>query len=301
MIARTDWVASGRSIEFGSPAGIGRIFVREAGRSDAPAIFFVHGFLSSSWDWAKVEPMLAERFRLGYVDLLGFGASSKPDRRYSLMEQARVVRAAIAALGFERFHLVVHDCGASIAQQLMCEPALDSRIASVTFLNGELYAPLATASSSARVQMTTGLFGGRFATKARFSAALSTLFAARYRPFAVEIDQQWEAFASGGGARRVHRFLRCGEDREFFGPMWESALETSPVPLNFVWGLLDPTAGRAMLAHAISRQSRFPNVTTLPDVGHYPQLEAPERVAASIAAFVDTTPAGERLAILPSI
>jgi pimeloyl-ACP methyl ester carboxylesterase len=56
-----------------------------------------------------------------------------------------------------------------------------------------------------------------------------------------------------------------------------------------------------MLERAISHQRRFPNVTTLPDVGHYPHLEAPERVAASIAAFVAAMDPGEPLVVLPSV
>ena len=51
------------------------VFVRREGRGRRCA---ADGFPSSSHDWAKVAPALAERYALTMPDLLGFGASSKP-------------------------------------------------------------------------------------------------------------------------------------------------------------------------------------------------------------------------------
>jgi pimeloyl-ACP methyl ester carboxylesterase len=50
----------------------------------------------------------------------------------------------------------------------------------------------------------------------------------------------------------------------------------------------------------VPRLARFPEITTLPDAGHYPHIEAPERVAASIGAFVDANAGGARSAVLTS-
>ena len=302
MLARNDWVASGRYFEFGASAAPHRIFVREAGSPRAAAILFLHGFPSSSWDWSKIEPLLEKRYRLGYFDFLGFGASSKPKHhRYSLMEQARVARAAIAALGFDRFHVVAHDYGASVAQQLLCEPKVRARIASLTLLNGGLYTTLhRPAFVQVMLRSRAGPLVSRLLTRERFTAAFGSLFSARHQPTRAEFEQHWEAVASNGGLRRAHRLIRYIDDRLEFGPMWESALESSEIPLNFVWGMLDPVAGHGMIEYAVPRQKRFPNVTTLPDVAHYPHWEAPDRVAASIAAFADFTSGGRLSAVLSS-
>ena len=53
------------------------------------------------------------------------------------------------------------------------------------------------------------------------------------------------------------------------------------VPLTFVWGMLDPVSG----AHMAERiRERLPDApfTALEDVAHWPPLEAPERVAATL-------------------
>ena len=54
----------------------------------------LHGFPSSSYDWAKLAPALARRHALLLPDLLGFGASDKPaQHEYSIHEQADIVEA----------------------------------------------------------------------------------------------------------------------------------------------------------------------------------------------------------------
>ena len=52
------------------------VFVRREGAG--PSMTLLHGFPSSSHDWAKVAPSLAEHYTLTMPDVLGFGASSKP-------------------------------------------------------------------------------------------------------------------------------------------------------------------------------------------------------------------------------
>ena len=70
-------------------------------------------------------------------------------------------------------------------------------------------------------------------------------------------------------------------DREQFCRRWEGAIESTQVPLQFVWGMADPVSG----AHVADRiRARLPGarLVELTDVGHYPQLEAPERVLPEI-------------------
>ncbi len=302
MLARDAWVATGSFLEFGAPLSPYRIFIREAGQPNAPAILFLHGFPTSSWDFAKVEPLLTERYRLGFLDFLGFGASAKPARHaYSLMEQAQVARAALGSLGFDRFHLVAHDYGVAVAQQLLCEPALRGRIAGLTLLNDVLYAAMHRATPVETVLRSTGgpLFR-RSVSRDRFLSAFRSQFATRHQPGSPELDQHWVAFSRDGGVALAPRLLRYLDERAEFASMCESALEQSEAPLNFVWGMLDPAAGRATLEYTVPRLARFPEITTLPDAGHYPHIEAPERVAASIGAFVDANAGGARSAVLTS-
>jgi pimeloyl-ACP methyl ester carboxylesterase len=56
------------------------------------------------------------------------------------------------------------------------------------------------------------------------------------------------------------------------------------VPLRLIDGLLDPVSGVHMAARYRELISE-PDVVELPNVGHYPQLEAPEETLAAILDF----------------
>ena len=60
------------------------------------------------------------------------------------------------------------------------------------------------------------------------------------------------------------------------GQRWVGALLQSDVPLRLVDGALDPVSG-AHLAERYRELVPNPDVVLLPDVGHYPQLEAHDR------------------------
>ncbi|BAZ65497.1 MAG: alpha/beta fold hydrolase [Pelatocladus maniniholoensis HA4357-MV3] len=47
--------------------------------STGPAVIFVHGFGASWWHWRKNMPVLAQNCRVYAIDLIGFGASAKPE------------------------------------------------------------------------------------------------------------------------------------------------------------------------------------------------------------------------------
>ena len=84
-------------------------------------LLLIHGFPSASWDWHYLWQPLAQRYRVIACDMLGFGDSAKPvNHDYSLLEQADLQQALLAHLGVEQpLHLLAHDYGDSVAQELL--------------------------------------------------------------------------------------------------------------------------------------------------------------------------------------
>lgn len=92
-----------------------RIFYREAGASDAPAVILLHGFPSSSHMYRNLIPALADRYRVIAPDLPGFGLSDMPPLGsfdYGFDSFASVVEALLDQLGVRRYALYVMDYGA---------------------------------------------------------------------------------------------------------------------------------------------------------------------------------------------
>ena len=246
----------------------------------------LHGFPSSSHDWAKIAPELAARYTLLAPDFLGFGASEKPvEHRYSLHEQADLVEALWAAEGVSETVLVAHDYGVSVAQELLARAAeggLAVELSAAHFLNGGLYPELHRAQpiQLALLDPEQGPRMSELVTEELFVAGAMRTFAPGYDASA-DCAEMWTATSRDRGERIAHLLIAYITDRERHGDRWKSALESTSVPVSFVWGMLDPISG----AHMAERiRERLPGApfTALDDVSHWPPLEAPERVAAAL-------------------
>src|ERR1700741_887295 len=98
-----------------------KIFYREAGSKDAPAILLLHGFPTSSHMFRNLIPALADRYHVVAPDLPGFGFSDAPDRRrfsYTFQNLARVIDNFTRTIGLDHFAIYVFDYGAPIGFRL---------------------------------------------------------------------------------------------------------------------------------------------------------------------------------------
>ena len=127
------WMATGR---FVTVDGV-EVWHRVEGHG--PWLVCLHGFPTSSRDWAWLLPLLAGHYRVLIFDLPGFGLSEKnPGRDYSLLRQCDVLEALCERLEIEQFHLLAHDMGNSVACELLYRREQDEtrlRPSTVTLLN----------------------------------------------------------------------------------------------------------------------------------------------------------------------
>lgn len=284
MTAMEDWWAGGERIGLRLGGADRTIFVRRAG--EGPPMTLLHGFPSSSHDWARVVAPLAARHALLLPDFLGFGASDKPaDHDYSLHEQADLVEALWAREGVTTTRLVAHDYGVSVAQELLArraEGALGAELVAVHLLNGGLYPDLHRPEpiQTALLDPELGPQIGANLTEELLAGALRPTFAAGHDAAADSADI-WAALRRDSGQRIAHRLIRYMPDRVRHAERWVGALESTDVPLAFVWGMLDPISG-AHIAQRIRERLPGAPLEALADVAHWPALEAPQRVAAAI-------------------
>jgi pimeloyl-ACP methyl ester carboxylesterase len=117
-----------------------KIFYREAGRADAPALLLLHGFPTSSHLFRNLIPLLADRFRLVAPDLPGFGQSDMPSRDafpYTFAKVAEVIGRFTEAVNLKRFAIYIFDYGAPVGLRLAIKHP--DRIAAIVSQNGNAY------------------------------------------------------------------------------------------------------------------------------------------------------------------
>lgn len=94
------------------------LHIAEAGPADGPLVILLHGFPEFWFEWRElIGPLAAAGFRVVAPDQRGFNLSGKPKGAdaYRLDLLAADIFALADALGAERFQLVGHDWGASVA------------------------------------------------------------------------------------------------------------------------------------------------------------------------------------------
>jgi pimeloyl-ACP methyl ester carboxylesterase len=117
-----------------------RLFYREAGDLDAPAVLLLHGFPTSSYMFRGLIPALADRYHVVAPDHLGFGLSDAPpveEFDYTFDGLTDLTAGLLRTLGIERYAMYVQDYGAPIGWRLaLREP---SAITAIISQNGNGY------------------------------------------------------------------------------------------------------------------------------------------------------------------
>ena len=268
------------------------IFYRNDGAGDT-ALLLIHGFPTASWDFARVWPYLRKRFnRLVTLDMLGFGFSDKPSaHRYTLMEQADLHEALLEKFGIKRVHILAHDYGVSVAQELLARH-LERRpgmveIASVALLNGGLFPETHRMTSTQKLLRSPfGFLLQWLMNERRFGKSFSLVFGPQTKPSDDELKDFWGLVTCNKGHRIMHRLIAYIEERRKHRERWVGALQKTKIPVRLINGPKDPVSG----AHMVARYRELittPDVVSLPGIGHYPQTEAPLQVLQALSAFYE--------------
>ncbi len=283
------WQKSGKFFNY---QGQHRIFYQDAGAGEA--VLLLHGFPTASWDWHKLWPDLARRFRVLAPDLIGFGFSDKPrSYPYSIPDQAELVENLLRQEQVEAVHVLAHDYGDTVAQELLArwldrdqarQPGL--RLLSMTLLNGGLFPETHRPRPIQRALISPfGALLRPFLTKAALRKNFHAIFGKNTPPTEPEIDAFYALMTHNGGVDIFHRLIRYMRERRRRRARWVGALQNAALPLRLIAGAADPISGRHM-AERYAALVPHPDVVLLDGIGHYPQIEAPEQVLAHFLAFL---------------
>ena len=254
-----------------------------------PVLLLIHGYPTASFDWAKIWPKLTTQFHCVTLDMPGFGFSDKSPKKYLIKEQADAISEVIRHLGITSAHVLSHDYGDTVAQEMMAqqlENDLAFRIESLHLLNGGLFPETHRALPIQKLLLSP--IGGliiRFLNKNAIRKSMHNIFGPNTPPSDQDINDFWILISTNNGHQHMHLLLDYMKQRKQYRERWVSALQNANAPLRLTAGMADPISG----AHMVARYKQLiPNadVIELDQIGHYPQIESAEAVVNSIASFL---------------
>lgn len=257
----------------------GAVQVREDGPRSAPPLVLLHCFACSLRWWDRVTPALARDHRVIRIDLLGHGGSAKPDKGYSMPEQARRVGTVLDRLGVRRAVVVGHSMGGTVATALAEQrPAL---LAGVVIIDTPPDPDSAELPFSARLGFVPviGEAVRRVVTDGMISNGLESAFAPGFDvPHKFVDDFRAMTYTSYDESH--------DKSRDFANqrPL-DARLADLRLPLLVIFGardqIVDPDAAAGY------KRVRGARVVIIPQAGHSPNVEVPGRTARLIAGFAD--------------
>lgn len=262
------------------PDGV-RIHYVENGPADAPTVIMSHGFLGALRDWrANITPLAElgaqENYPLRTIafDWVGFGDSSKPERKYSLFYFAETLRDFAEALGLHEFYLLGHSMGGkhSLAFTILYPTYVKKLVLVDT--DGFLDDPWWTNQTEKPwfkpfANLSTELLGQKRFLKTFLS---SVIYDRAFFPDEAVIEAEVAKLRTP----EYKAFLRM-LNRDYPGLSLNltglrQRLDEIKVPVQIIWGLQDKILNikQGQLAHQLLPQSEF---YIFDGCGHLPQLE----------------------------
>ena len=264
------------------------------GEPEGPAILLVHGFGASTDHWRHNIPVLAERYEVHALDLLGFGRSAKPE---GLPYGGGLWRDQLAAYVRERIGRPTVLVGNSLGgySALAAGTVLDDLAAGVVLLNA------AGPFSDEQVEPKGW---GAIARRTIGSALLKSpvlqrlLFENLRRPATIRrtLNQVYIDKTNVDDAL-VEAIRRPSLDPGAFGvfrtvfdiprgqPLDELFAQL-PCPLLLLWGIRDPWINAAGRRAAFQRHAPAATTEVVLDAGHCPHDEVPDQVNAALLEWL---------------
>ncbi|MDZ8139349.1 MAG: alpha/beta fold hydrolase [Nostoc sp. DedQUE04] len=254
-----------------------------------PAVVLVHGFGASWWHWRKNIPVLAENCRVYAIDLIGFGASAKPEPgekiAYTLETWGQQIADFCREVVGEPAFLVGNSIGCIVAMQAaVSNPDIALGVAllncSLRLLHDRKREtlPLSRRYGAPLLQRLLSIkpVGDFFFNQLAKPKTVRKILLQAYANAEMVTDELVDILmspASDVGAGAV--FLAFTSYST--GPLPEDLLPLLQCPAIILWGTADPWEP-IKLGRELANFGQVEKFIPLEGVGHCPQDEAPELV-----------------------
>lgn len=271
-----------------------KIFYYDSGEQQGKeTLVILHGYPTSSYDYYKALPYFEQKFRVIVHDHLGFGYSDKPQNySYSLIEQADMALLLWEKLKIDFAHVLGHDYGTSVSTEIIARnllfPQSQFNIQSLTLCNGSIHIEISQLRLIQKLLLNkfTAPLAIKLSNKKLLARNLKNIFFDATKIKQNEIDQIWSMMTYNNGRQVLHQITQYIRQRYEFWHRWIGALKQTTLPINIVWAENDPVAVIKM-AHLIHEETQNSELKILPELGHFPMMEAPERWCTTVINLIE--------------
>ncbi|MEM6448053.1 MAG: alpha/beta fold hydrolase [Cyanobacteria bacterium P01_D01_bin.123] len=269
-----------------------------AGDLDAEAVVLVHGFGGCIGHWRKNVDVLAERYRVYAIDLLGFGAAPKPQMSYTFElwgEQLsdfcqQVVKKPSTLVGNSIGVIVTLQAAVTTPEIAASTVAINCSLRLLHERKRDRLSPVQRwGTPLVQALLNVKPIGRAFFQQiARPQALRNILHQAYVRPEAVTdelVEILLKPARDPGAADVFVAFISYAS-----GPLAEDLLPQLTRPALIIWGEDDPWEP-LNLARSLACLPQVRDFITVPNAGHCPMDEAPDEVNAILLEWLDRLPA----------
>tara|TARA_R110002096_G_scaffold209585_1_gene396760 strand:+ start:2823 stop:3731 length:909 start_codon:yes stop_codon:yes gene_type:complete len=283
------WKNKGQTIDIN---GYKVFYIKEG---TGPNLLILHGYPFNTFEWKSVWESLVKDYTVFTFDYLGMGFSDKPkDHNYSFHEHCEIVNFLIEFWGIKQTHILSHDLGVSIVQELLARDLASQNcfeMQSVVFMNGGLfmdsYKPRMIQRLLSQSPKPIGKLLSKLLTKKKLEKSIQSVFGPYTLPTDKLINQFWDILNYNDGKSIAYLIGRLVFDKLNHQERWIRAMQNTKIPMCFINGPYDPNSGIHM-ANRYKELIPNPNVKLLWQcIGHWPQIEDPNGVLLYYQEFRD--------------
>ncbi len=258
----------------------GTVAAGQAG--EGQPLVLAHGWPWSSYAWSRLIPTLAQKYRVYWYDMPGYGRSAmRPDQRTSLDVQGEVFAEMLDHWGLDRPIVFAHDFGGAVTLRAHLLSGRD--YAAYVLMNVVAMRPWGSAffeHVGRHVEAFTGL-----PPHIHEAVARAYIGGALVSPLAPEdVEALVAPWLSEEGRGSFYRQFAQADER--YTAEVEDSFGALRCPTAILWGREDPwiplNRGKA-LAERVQPRSFI----ELPGLGHLPQLEDAPTVLQAVLPVLD--------------
>lgn len=266
-----------------------RAYVR---MGSGPVVLLLHGLGCDHTTWAPVMESLARTHTVIAPDLLGHGASDKPRADYSVGGYANGMRDLLTVLGVDTATVVGHSFGGGVAMQFAYQyPERTERLVLVG--SGGLGPDVSPAIRAITTPGFHQVMGVLSAPGLRHVATATMRLLARSRMSQArdlgEVADIYDSFKDPRTRAAIRHVVRAVVDwRGQIVTMSDRAYLTEAMPMCVIWGADDMVipVSHASNASALAPSAR---IEIVPNAGHFPHRDHPERFVKIVRDFMRST------------